>query len=292
MLIVAGTVPVEGMELTFGEARLVGEEVCVGERTVLPFQGTGAMLAAACATTQYLGIEQPYALLVGDTGKGEGSRLLYRFLEERIEEYKPTVLAMHYMMPVMGLMRRVVERCLSLPDTHLVADAGAMYAAKAASLAHQFSIMTPDAGEMAFLADENATHPAYIRRHLVDGASGRVVDLIKTAAEKGSLPKVLLVKGVVDYIVVDGEVVATVEEPDIGALEAVGGTGDTITGMVAAFLEGGLEPRDACILAARSNRTAGLYANITPSDRIISLIHNLPKVFGDHLCRWSGICFM
>jgi len=44
--------------------------------------------------------------------------------------------------------------------------------------------------------------------------------------------------------------------------------------------------------AARSNRTAGLYANITPSDRIINLIQNLPKVFSDHLCRWSGICFM
>jgi len=49
-----------------------------------------------------------------------------------------------------------------------------MYAAKAASLTHHFTVMTPDAGETAFLADENATHPAYIKRHFLNGFSARL----------------------------------------------------------------------------------------------------------------------
>ena len=45
----------------------------------------------------------------------------------------------------------------------------------------------------------------------------------------------MLVKGAIDYIINNAGVVATITEPDVPELEAIGGTGETITGLVAAF---------------------------------------------------------
>lgn len=49
---------------------------------------------------------------------------------------------------------------------------------------------------------------------------------------------------------------ATITKPDVPALEAIGGTGDTITGLVAAFTYAELEPHQAAIIADRANRMA------------------------------------
>jgi len=73
---------------------------------------------------------------------------------------------MHYILPIMGQMKNVLAakaKCKKKPV--LMADASSMYAAKAAGLAPEFDIFTPDLCELAFLADPDAVHPAYIKHH-------------------------------------------------------------------------------------------------------------------------------
>ena len=41
----------------------------------------------------------------------------------------------------------------------LIADAGFMYAAKMSGQSSKYDLFTPDVGELAFLADEEAPHP-------------------------------------------------------------------------------------------------------------------------------------
>ena len=85
---------------------------------------------------------------------------------------------------------------------------------------------------------------------------------------------------------------ATITEPDIPALEAIGGTGDTITGLVSALAYAELELPEAAIIAARVNRMAGKFAHATPATKVRQVIAQFPAVFKEYLCRWSGVCFM
>jgi NAD(P)H-hydrate repair Nnr-like enzyme with NAD(P)H-hydrate dehydratase domain len=103
--------------------------------------------------------------------------------------------------------------------------------------------------------------------------------------------KILLVKGATDYAIREGEVIATVAEPNVPALEAIGGTGDTITGLVSAFAYAGLELHEAAILAAKSNRMAGEFAHPTPATKVWQIISQFPAVFKEYLCQWSGVCY-
>jgi NAD(P)H-hydrate repair Nnr-like enzyme with NAD(P)H-hydrate dehydratase domain len=197
-----------------------------------------------------------------------------------------TVLAMHYIMPDIPGMRDILN---SLRETRegvtLIADAGAMYAAKAAGLAQEIDIFTPDAGEMAYLADPKATHPAYVEHLLFELDASEVVTLIKKAYETGNTPKILLVKGPVDYVVEEGEVVETINEPSISAMEAIGGTGDSLTGILSALIYGGYEKVDACIKAARINRIAGKLAQPDPSTSISHIIDKIPDALKEvRLC--------
>jgi NAD(P)H-hydrate repair Nnr-like enzyme with NAD(P)H-hydrate dehydratase domain len=106
------------------------------------------------------------------------------------------------------------------------------------------------------------------------------------------LPKLLLVKGATDYVVDEGDILATITEPNVPELEAIGGTGDTITGLLAAFVYTGLEPRDAAVIAARTNRMAGKFARATPATRVKQIVDQFPAVFKEYLCQWSGVCYM
>ena len=85
---------------------------------------------------------------------------------------------------------------------------------------------------------------------------------------------------------------ATITKPDVPALEAIGGTGDTITGLVAAFTYAELEPHQAAIIAARANRMAGQFAEVTPATRVRQVVAQLTAVFEEYLCQWSGVCYM
>jgi NAD(P)H-hydrate repair Nnr-like enzyme with NAD(P)H-hydrate dehydratase domain len=190
----------------------------------------------------------------------------------------------------MTLMRRLCESVSRCPDrVSMIADAGSMYAAKAAGLAPSFDVFTPDASEMAFLADSDATHPAYVARHLFDADIDQTPDLVAAAHKHRNAARLLLVKGSTDYVVEDGGIVATIDEPDVPALEAVGGTGDTITGLVSAFVYAGLELHEAAVIAARSNRMAGKFAQATPATSISQIVGQFPAVFEKYLCEWSGV---
>jgi len=292
MLLIAGTVPVKGLPLTLGAVNRDGDYLVVNGQSIPCTQGTGTMLSSALATAEYLGMEAPQALVVGDDGRGKGSNTLYQYLIENVANLPLKVLALHYCLPNMSLTRSLcstIKKCSQRP--HLIADAAAMYAAKAAGLAREFDIYTPDATEMAFLADPNATHPAYINRHLFDTDITQTPHLVAEAYRQNSAAKVLLVKGAIDYIAREGEIIAQVNEPDVPALEAIGGTGDTITGLVAAFLHAGLEPHEAAIISARTNRMAGQYASATPATRVREIIPHFARVFREHLCQWSRICY-
>ncbi len=290
-MLVCGTVPIKNFPLTLGEVKTEEDSLIINDLKIPCTQGTAALISAALATTEHLNITPPQALLVGDSGEGKGSRLLYEYLIKNVPELSPAVLVLHYCLPVMGLMRRLyesIEKCTQKPT--MIADASSMYAAKAAGLAARFDIFTPDSCEMAFLADPDATHPAYISRHLFNADITRAPELVADAYHNNNAARLLLIKGAVDYVVENGKILDTITEPDMPGLEAIGGTGDTITGMVSALVYAELELHEAAIIAARANRMAGKYAQATPATRIPQIISQLPAVFEKHLCEWSGVC--
>ncbi|KUK32138.1 MAG: Sugar kinase [Thermoanaerobacterales bacterium 50_218] len=291
MLLIAGTVPTVELPFVSGKVEMQGNNLFVEGYSLPCAQGTTAMVSAALAVTTYLNLEPPYVVLAGDLGSGEGSRQIYCYLIEHIAELSPRVLALHYIMPDLELMKKLVamvDKCQKRPI--LIADAGSMYTAKAVGVAPQFDIFTPDPSEIAFLADPEAIHPAYINKHLFDADIDRVPELIKKAYEVGGAAKVLLVKGSIDYIGSDGEIIATVDQPDVPELECIGGTGDTITGMVAALSFAEIDLVSAALISARANRLAGKMAGVSPASRVGELISLLPRVFRENLCSWCGVC--
>ena len=292
MMLIAGTVPEKDMPLTLGEVSLDGDFLVADGRRFSRIQGTGAMISATLATTSYLKLDPPHVLVIGDIGDGKGTREMYQYLIDRVAELSPSVLALHYCLPIMALMKRLclaIDKCPRRP--FMIADAGAMYAIKGAGLAREFDILTPDPSEIAFLADPEATHPAYMARHLFSCNSDKIPEQIVAAYENKSAAKLLLVKGETDYVASEGKILATINEPDVPTLEAIGGTGDTITGLVSAFAYSDLEPRDAAIIAAKANRVAGKLAQPTPATKVRQIIDQFPAVFKEYLCQWSGACY-
>ena len=82
------------------------------------------------------------------------------------------------------------------------------------------------------------------------------------------------------------------EEPNVPALEAIGGTGDTITGILAAFLDAKVEPIEAATIAAKVNRIAGQYAKASPATKISQIIQQFPAVFAQYLSIQNGVYSM
>jgi len=278
MLLICGTVPRLDLPLINGEAKLEGDNLLVGDIKIPCTLGTAALTSAACVTSQYLKKSPPQVVLVGDNGSGKGSKFLYDYLIENISRISPDVLVIHYILPVMGLMKKVcaaAAACSKKPV--MIADASSMYAAKAARLALFFDIFTPDLCEMAFLADPDVIHPAYISHHLFHAEIAQVQELISAAYKQKSAAKILVIKGATDHVVRDGEIIFTISEPDIPALEAIGGTGDTISGMIGAFIDSGLTAHEAAIMAVKTNRKAGEYVKATPATKIREIVAAIPK---------------
>ena len=86
MMIIAGTVPVEDLPLVFGEVAADGDSIVVDGHRIPCMQGTGVMISAALATTSYLKIGAPHALIAGDIGNGRGSREIYEYLIQNIAD--------------------------------------------------------------------------------------------------------------------------------------------------------------------------------------------------------------
>jgi len=62
-----------------------------------------------------------------------------------------------------------------------------------------------------FLADKDAAHPAYIKKHLFTQNSD-IEKLVKDAYKYNNAPKYLIIKGKTDYIVCNGVIAEKIDE--------------------------------------------------------------------------------
>jgi NAD(P)H-hydrate repair Nnr-like enzyme with NAD(P)H-hydrate dehydratase domain len=287
MLVLAGTVPIKDMPLTAGACHYEAGRLSIGD-TLLEGRyvtlGTSAMASAATITCQTLAIESPYLVTIGDTGMGQGTVSILEYLTRELANLRPTVLTLHYLLPTKEPFKRLIDAVDALdPRPFFIADAGALLNAKAIGLANKFDLFTPDPGELSFLADKDAAHPAYVQYVIFKVDNTEIARLAKEASEHGDAPKYLLIKAATDHIMVDGEIKGVVAEPLVPALEPIGGTGDTITGIVSALISSGIEPDEACLSAARINRYMGEIVSPTPATLIGQLIPFIPEAIKEVL---------
>jgi hypothetical protein len=266
----------ENMPLTYGPVRYQPDKLTIGDYTLegqYVTLGTAAMICAASTTCQAIGAAEPYALVVGDTGMGEGTMKLLKFLIDEMPKISPDVVTLHYILPTRDPFINFVNTAHAMEKRpFLIADAGALLNAKAVKLAKKFDLFTPDPGELSFLADPEAAHPAYVQHFIFDVDQTEVPRLSKEAYANGDAPRYMIVKAPIDHVVVESKVVATVNEPNIPELEPIGGTGDTITGEVSALISSGMDVVEACIAACKINRTAGDLARPAPDTTIAQFI--------------------
>ena len=285
MLAIVGTVPDKKFPLTTGKVSLKGDEICIQGKRVHVNRGTPALLAAAVKTGEMLGQSELFGYLVGDIGLGEGSRRLYEYLTKNLGRSKFSAITFHYLQPDVDWHNRVLFAIKEMAKQPiLIADAGFMYAAKMSGQAAAYDLFTPDVGELAFLADENAPHPFYTRGFILQDEK-RVPDMIKRAYAHKDAPRFLLVKGKKDYLADQDGIRETVDSPACEAMEAMGGTGDTLTGIAAALIESGMEISKAAIVAAKTNRLAGYYARPTPATQVIEIVLHIPKALEEILSK-------
>jgi len=283
MLAIIGTAPDQKFPLTAGEISLKNDVICIQDKQVHVNRGTPALLAAAVKTGEVLGQSGFFGYLVGDIGLGDGSRRLYKYLAENFGRSDFSSITFHYLQPDVDWHNRVlfaIEEMAERPI--LIADAGFMYAAKMSGQAASYDLFTPDVGELAFLADEEAPHPFYTRGFILQDEK-RVPDLIKLAYKHNNGSRFLLVKGEKDYLADKDGIKATVDSPACEAMEAIGGTGDTLTGIAAALIESKMEISNAAIVAAKVNRLAGYYARPTPATQVIEIIEQIPRALKEIL---------
>ena len=283
MLAVVGTVPDEAFPLVGGEVHLEKDRIRVCERQVPVNRGTPALLAAVIKAGEVLGLPPPLAYLVGDIGLGHGSRRLYDHLVRHLKRSPAGVITFHYLQPDVDWHNKVLFAVQEMhPRPVLVADAGFMYAAKMSGQSQAYELFTPDAGELAFLSDEEAPHPFYTRGFILHDEN-RIPDLITRAYEHDNAARYLLVKGRKDRIASREGIHAVIDSPMVESLEAMGGTGDTLTGIVSTLIASGTETLAAATLAARINRLAGHYASPTPASQVMEMIAYIPRAMEEVL---------
>jgi ADP-dependent NAD(P)H-hydrate dehydratase / NAD(P)H-hydrate epimerase len=289
MYAIVGTVPIENFPLVCGEVSLIDNEICIQGHKVPVNRGTPALLAASVKAGEYLGLPAPYGYLVGDIGLGQGSRRLYEYLTQNLGKSAFDAVTFHYLQPDVNWHNRVLETLGDrLQRPRLIADAGFMYAAKMSGQSFNYDLFTPDVGELAFLADEEAPHPFYTRGFILH-EENMVPELIKRSYFHNNAARHLLVKGKRDFIANEEGIQDIIEHPVEEAMEAIGGTGDTVTGIVAALLGAGMEVIEAAGVAARTNRLAGYYAKPTPATQVLEILHHIPRSLEEVLPeKWQG----
>lgn len=275
--LIVGTVPREDFPLYEGPCRFDKRRLHLDGHTLSIARGTSALLAAACMISHALEIEPPRTILAGDIGRGDGSARIYKYLTEGLPMLSPELLIYHYLQPDVDWHNRIHLITEGLETKPLlVADAGYMYVAKMSGFASCYDLFTPDAGELAFLADEAAPHPFYTRGFILQ-EEDRVDELIQRAYDHEDAARYMLVKGRCDVVASRQGVIERIGEPSVECMEPVGGTGDSLTGIVGALIASGYPIPEACSLAARANRIMGLLAKPTPASTIEELLHSLPQ---------------
>lgn len=288
--LICGTIPEKNFPLSYNSWHLSknGSELSLESEDgkILDIQrGTSALVASTLVAMnahkkEDIPTQKVKALLVGDTGDGEGSRKLYKYLAEELlpNEYFNGI-SFHYLFPDVDWHNKVLISCEAQEESFgkkplLLADAGFMYVAKMSGYADSYDIFTPDIGEMAFLADENAPHPFYTRGFLL-AKEDDIFDLLERAKNHKMIAKNLIIKGSTDYIVTNGEIVSTVNTPSIPTMEAIGGTGDLVTGLLTAYLMQEQSIVEAMKNATKEARNIGSRANPTPATQISQLLNFL-----------------
>ncbi|ADC68915.1 protein of unknown function UPF0031 [Methanocaldococcus sp. FS406-22] len=265
-MIIAGTMPIKGLDLVIGKATLKGDKIIINNKEFPVSMGTGALIGAVLKTLEYFGEKDVKIITAGDIGEGDGSLKIYNALKEIDDD----LLIIHYIKPKISKIKEIDF------SPKIIADAGGMYAAKAANIGDKFYLFLPDVGELAFLADEKATHPAYVRGFISEIDDKEVPKLIERAY-KLKMPKYMVVKGETDYIVKEGEITNTIKEPKIEAMECIGGTGDTLTGIISSLISVGFNAEEAMSLGCKINRKLGEVANAKPNTQVIEIISTIPK---------------
>lgn len=278
---IVGTIPEEHFPLTSGTVLLEGNQIIIGNELIAVNRGTPAMIAAAAETLKYMNKPEPFCYLVGDIGNGEGCKRLYKHLASHIMDASFRTLALHYFQPDVNLFKQLLSVINAMPvRPTLIADAGFMYVAKMGGDASFFDLFTPDAGELAYLADEKAPHPFYTRGFILH-EENLVPDLIGRAYRHKNAASYLLVKGANDYIANKNGIIAIIDSPNVEALEAIGGTGDTLTGIVSALIASGMDIESSSARAAKVNRLAGFFAKSTPATQIYDIIKQVPRALDE-----------
>jgi len=276
MLAVVGTIPDEELPLVAGPVTVDGRFLVIQGHKVSISRGTAALLAAAATCLEVLRKPAPFAFLVGDIGRGQGSSRLYEYLTLNLGRCQFSTLTFHYILPIVDWHNRVLFAVQEMAERpRLIADAGFMYVAKMSGQAPEYDLFTPDAGELAFLADEEAPHPFYTRGFILH-EDNQVPELIARAYAYENAARHLLVKGQKDYVATKEGIVAIIAAPVTEALEPIGGTGDSLTGIVSALIAAGFAIVPAAILAARVNRVAGYLAQPTPATNLREIVNQIP----------------
>lgn len=278
MLVIIGTIPDPQYPLVCGQVERQNDQILVSNHAFPIHRGTPALIGAAVETARTLGHPMPHAFLIGDEGLGHGSRKLYAHLVEHIHEPEPTTLVFHYLQPDVDWHNRILMAIdeLCQPRPRLIADAGFMYAAKMSGFASSYDLFTPDMGELAFLADETAPHPFYTRGFILHNNSDAPA-LIQRAYAHNNAATHLLVKGNTDMFATSKKCHWQLDSPSSEAMEAMGGTGDTLTGICATLIDAKQPLSEACFKAALTNRLAGQICHPTPATQVLEIINAIPQ---------------
>ncbi|MBW9140755.1 MAG: NAD(P)H-hydrate dehydratase [Candidatus Aramenus sp.] len=190
---------------------------------------------------------------------------------ENLEELKPWIEKVNVVVigPGMGLEEETVEASKAIVEylkekgKKAVVDADALKAIKGARLTKDF-VITPHAGEFKiFFGEEPSQDP----RERITQAEARARDC----------NCVVLLKGYFD-VITDGERTKLNKTGNPGM--TVGGTGDTLTGIVATLMAQGIEPFYAAAIGAFVNGLAGslVYSTVGNHFTPTELIAEIPKV--------------
>ena len=285
MLLLAGAVPIDKLPLLIGEIEVNEQRVRIGGHDLPINRGNEAMMAAACLISQEYGVESPVGLVAGDIGKRDGSVKIYEYLAENLPNLNAGVLTLHYIMPDLKMNKKVLATLDTMKEKPiLIADAGSMYVAKAGGDSHYYDVFTPDLGETAFLADEKADHPSFTRGFIFH-MENNVPELIRRAYASNNAAPTMFVKGKVDYICHDSEILFTIDQPSVPTMEPIGGTGDLITCMISGLIHAGKSPVEACRIAGHVNRKAGELSQPTPATQIEDILKFVPTALKEVLAQ-------
>ncbi len=275
MIVLVGTVPYK-TGLYVGKAVVRDKVLEVGSVSFSIERGTAAMAASCAQVCSFYNLDGPLCILGGDVSDGKGTDLMFQEVLTNIEKYNPDLVILHYMFPKIKFGQPFLDKIGLLPKRpQLIADAGGMYLMKTINKSYLFDVFTPDQGELYFLADEFAPHPLYVRNDLLNENVPMEV-LLDAAYQNKNTARTTVIKGAIDYIYKDNVKIKELAQPNIPAMEAIGGTGDTITGMLSAFRH--KNDPDADYKALVLNRLIGELIQCNPATQILDFIKAIPRV--------------